>query len=34
MDREISKEQRVREQRKIWIKWGGVENIKSLDPLL
>ena len=23
MDREISKEQRVREQRKIWIKWGG-----------
>lgn len=24
MDREISKEQRVREQRKIWIKWGGV----------
>lgn len=23
MDREISKEQRVREQRKIWIKWGA-----------
>lgn len=23
MDREISKEQRVREQKKIWIKWGG-----------
>lgn len=23
MDRKISKEQRVREQRKIWIKWGG-----------